>query len=172
MLRFLGDLDVLIPASRSTAAVAALNSIGFHEHPDHAHLSHHHLPMLHDPETGVGVELHTALLQPEYASVLPTDWFNVSTQRYPFRDLTIRLPDATRSVGHIIAHDQLIHGRYLQRKVELRQLLDLAMIRARSETAIDWSDLDDRFCRIWGSEQCSRPTWSSAGHCSDSRCRG
>ena len=150
MLRFLGDLDVLIPANRSAAAVAALNSIGFHVHPDDAHLSasHHHLPMLYDPETGVGVELHTALLLPEHASLLPTDWFNVSTQRYPFRDLTIRLPDATRSVGHIIAHDQLNHRRHWQRRVELRQLLDLAMIRARSETAIDWSELDDRFCRM------------------------
>jgi hypothetical protein len=150
MLRFLGDLDVLIPASRSAAAVAALNSIGFRVHPDDALLqaSHHHLPMLYDPETGVGVELHTSLLPPEHASLLPTDWFNMNTRRYPFRDVTIRLPDATRSVGHIIAHDQLSHGRHWQRRVELRQLLDLAMIRAKSETAIDWSELDDRFCRM------------------------
>jgi hypothetical protein len=149
-LRFLGDLDVLIPASRSAAAAAALNSIGFQLHPYDADLpaSHHHLPTLYDPKTGVGVELHTAVLRSDYASLLPTDWFNASSQRYPFRDLTIRLPDATRSVGHIIAHDRLSHGRHWQRRIELRQLLDLALIRARSERAIDWSELDDRFCRM------------------------
>jgi len=149
-LRFLGDLDVLIPASRSVAADTALKSIGFHEHPCDADLSasHHHLPTLYDPETGVAVELHTALLLPEYASLVPTDWFNASTRRYPFRDLTIRLPDVTRSVAHIIAHDRLNHGRHWQPRVELRQLLDLAMIRARSERAIDWSELDDQFCRM------------------------
>jgi hypothetical protein len=132
------------------AADAALKSIGFHVHPCDADLpaSHHHLPALYDPETGVAVELHTALLLPEYASLLPTDWFNVTAQRYPFRDLTIRLPDVTRSVGHIIAHDRLSHAGHWQPRVELRQLLDLAMIRARSEKAIDWSELDDRFCRM------------------------
>jgi hypothetical protein len=102
--------------------------------------------MLHDPESGIGVELHTTLLG--YASLLPTDWFNADTRRYPFGGLTIRLPDATRSVGHIVAHDQIHHFNHWQRRVELRQLLDLAMIRARSETAIDWSELDDRFCQM------------------------
>ena len=149
MLRFMGDLDVLIPADRSADAVAALNSIGFHTNADDEHLpaSHHHLRVLHDPETGAGVELHTALHGPKRGSLLSTDWFYRGTQPYPFRGLTIRLPDATRTVGHIVAHDQIQHVNHWRRRIELRQLLDLAMIRKRSETAIDWSELDDRFCR-------------------------
>jgi hypothetical protein len=150
MLRFLGDLDVLIPTDRSADAVAALISIGFYmkSYDEHLPASHHHLRVLHDPETGAGLELHTALLLPENGPLLSTDWFYRGTQPYQLTGLTIRLPDVTRSVGHIVAHDQLLHYHYRQGKVELRQLLDLAMIRARSETAIDWSELDDQFCRI------------------------
>ena len=42
-------------------------------------------------------------------------------------------------------HDQLNHENYRLGKVELRQLLDLAMVRARHGNAIDWTELDRRF---------------------------
>jgi hypothetical protein len=148
-LRFVGDLDVLIPADRSAPAATALKSIGFHTIPEEENIvAPHHLTPLHDPETGAGVELHTALLGPQLGSLLATDWFYRGTRRRSLGDLTIRLADATRSVGHIVAHDQIHDFNYWERTLELRQLLDLAMIRAKSETAIDWSELDDRFCRM------------------------
>ena len=56
-LRFLGDLDVLIPAERSADAFAALQAIGFRANADFEAL--HHLPMLYDREAGGAVELHT-----------------------------------------------------------------------------------------------------------------
>jgi len=150
MLRFLGDLDVLIPEKRSADAVAALQSIGFYAKADDNDWPpfHHHLPMLHDVETGAGVELHTAVASHECAGIISTDWFCEGTSPLPFRNQKIRLPDATRSVGHIIVHDQLHHNGYRRGWVELRQALDLAMIRARRESAIDWAELDDRFCRM------------------------
>jgi hypothetical protein len=149
-LRFLGDLDVLIPAERSASAVVALQSIGFRMNADHETLPsscHHHLPMLYERETGVGVELHTDVVG-DAGAVIPTGWFWKGTNPVPFRDLQIRLPDATRSAGHNIAHDQLDHSNYQGRRVELRQLLDLAMIRRARESAIDWAELDERFCRM------------------------
>jgi hypothetical protein len=149
MLRFLGDLDVLIPAERSASAVAVLHSIGFRANADDQTLpSAHHLPMLHERETGVGVELHTDVVADLGAAVIPTGWFYKETKPFPFRDLQIRLPDATRSAGHNIVHDQLSHWGFGGGRVELRQLLDLAMIRRASESAIDWAELDDRFCSV------------------------
>jgi len=149
-LRFLGDLDVLIPAKRSADAVAALQSIGFSANADDYDCppSHHHLRMLHDLETGTGVELHTAVVRDECAGIISTDWFCEGTSPLPFRNQKIRLPDATRSVGHIVAHDQLHHDGYRLGWVELRQALDLAMIRAGRESAIDWAELDHRFSRM------------------------
>ena len=149
MLRFLRDLDILIPAERSASAISALRSIGFRANADDATLlssRHHHLDMLHERETGIGVELHTDVLLNAAAAVIPTGWFCRESKPFPFRNLQIRLADPTRSVGHIIAHDQILHLGYQRRTVELRQLLDLAMIRRAREGAIDWEELDDRFC--------------------------
>jgi hypothetical protein len=146
-MRFLGDLDVLIPAERSSDAVAALQAIGFRPNADDP-LHYHHLPMLQDRETGGGVELHTHLVGVKSLDVVPTAWFYTGTRPCAFGDLRIRLAEPTRNVGHLIAHDQLHHHGYQLRRVELRQVLDLAMIRASQESAIDWEELDHRFCRI------------------------
>jgi hypothetical protein len=149
MLRFLGDLDVLIPAERSASAVVALQSIGFHTSAgDEKPLSHHHLQMLRERETGVGVELHTDVIGGAAAAVIPTGWFYKGAKSFPFRDLKIRLPDATRSVGHNIAHDQIFHWGYQRKRIELRQFLDLAVMRRVFESTIDWPELDERFCRM------------------------
>lgn len=150
MLRFLGDLDVLIPAERSASAVVALQSIGFSTNADDVIMPPylHHLQMLYERETTIGVELHTDVIGGEGAAVIPTGWFYKGTHPFQFRNLQIRLPDVTRSAGHNIAHDQLHHSGFQRRRVELRQLLDLAMIRRPCERAIDWAELDERFCRM------------------------
>ena len=41
-----------------------------------------------------------------------------------------------------------IHLNYQSSRLQLRQLLDLAMIRARYESTIDWTELDHRFCSV------------------------
>ena len=51
-------------------------------------------------------------------------------------------------MGHIVAHDQLSHEHYRRGKVELRQLLELAIIRKKHENAIDWMELDRRFSGV------------------------
>lgn len=149
-LRFLGDLDMLIPAERAADAFAALQAIGFQPSADDPPLppSHHHLPMLHDRQAGGGVELHTEVLKGESGEAVPTAWFDAGTRPAAFAGLRIRLPDVTRSVAHIIAHDQIFHGHRWARKFELRQLLDVTMIRVRHEATIDWSELDRRFSQI------------------------
>jgi hypothetical protein len=148
-LRFLGDLDVLIPAERSADVVAALQAIGIYANPgNEAQPSSHHLPMLYDHEAGGGVELHIDVVGGDGAGVIPTAWFRAGLLPCAFANLRIQLPDATRSVGHIIAHDQLQHAGYRFRSVELRQVLDLAVIRAGHERAIDWAELDRRFYRL------------------------
>lgn len=145
-LRFLGDLDVLIPADRSADAAATLKRIGFDE--IDPTLLHHHLPMLHERDTGAGVELHTKLTHPPYDAIISAAWFWENARPFQLQGLRTRLPDATLSVAHNIVHDQLHHGNYHFKRVQLRQLLDLAMIRLRYETTIDWAALDYRFCSI------------------------
>jgi hypothetical protein len=104
---------------------------------------------LHEHKTGAGVEIHAHLTDDHFAPVLSTPWFCEGTR--PFRlenGLHVRLPDPTRSACHNIVHQQLHHEKYPNPAIELRQLLDLALIRKRHEAAIDWAELDHLFYRI------------------------
>jgi hypothetical protein len=147
-MRFLGDLDVLVPTNRATDAYAVLMANGFGERPKDGipPPDYMHLRVLHEHKTGAAVEIHR--LVSESPQVLSTPWFWEGT--HPFRmrgNLHVRLADPTRSACHNIVHDQLDHERYQRRTIELRQLLDLALIRKRHEAAIDWGELDHFFCR-------------------------
>jgi Uncharacterised nucleotidyltransferase len=149
-MRFLGDLDVLVPTNRATDAFAALMASGFGEKPGEAYWpDHHHLHVLLDDKTGAGVEIHRELSPGWYRpQVLSTPWFCEGTRPFRLRDdLRVHLPDPTRSVGHNVVHHQLHHDGYKHGMIELRQLLDLALIRKRHEAAIDWAELDHFFCR-------------------------
>jgi Uncharacterised nucleotidyltransferase len=148
-LRVLGDLDILIPGNRSTDAAAALKRIGFDEDTDIVlDAAHHHLPMLRERDTGAAVELHTELSTSPHDAIIPAAWFVEKTTLFKLRHSIVRLPEATRGAAHNIVHDQLNHGNYRLGRVQLRQLLDLAMYRKRYERMIDWTELDRRFGRI------------------------
>ncbi len=143
----LGDLDILIPVARSEQAVAALKAAGFGGKPDDVipPPGHHHLPMLHEPVTGVGVELHTHAISASPDAVIATDWFCEHARTVTFRGQRLRVPEPTRNAGHIIFHSEIYHEHFRLNKIQLRHLLDLAMLRARHDDAIDWGDLDRRF---------------------------
>jgi len=145
--RILGDLDILIPASRSQEVVAALQAAGFGTKPSDVvpPPTHQHLPMLHDPETDMGVELHTEVMDRSPDHVISTRWFCETTRPALFRNQRVRLPEPTRHAGHTIFHSELFHQNYLLNKIHLRHLLDLIAIRARHEDAIDWGELDRRY---------------------------
>ena len=152
-LRVLGDLDVLILANRSADAAAALKRIGFDEDTGIVlDAAHHHLPMLRERDTGAGVEIHTGLSRAPHDAIIPAAWFCENTRLFKLRGLGVRLPDATRSAVHIIVHDQLNHGNYRLGRIQLRQLLDLAMVRTKYQGMIDWTELDHRFCKAGNGE--------------------
>jgi Uncharacterised nucleotidyltransferase len=152
-MRFLGDLDILVPANRAADAYAALMANGFGEKPeDKIHPpDHHHLRVLREHKTGAAVEIHGHVspgwsLAPE---VISTPWFCEGTRSFRLQDhLHVRLPDPTRNACHNVVHHQLNHDGYKSGAIELRQLLDLALIRKRHEVAIDWAELDHLFCRV------------------------
>ena len=146
-LRVLGDLDLLIPEGRATSAVAALRDVGFTgtAHPPNDGRYHHHLPGLIDPESGLGVELHTRVVPTKVNAVVPTQWFCASTQSVLFRSVKVRIPDSTRSITHNISHSQIHVDGFHPDRTRLRNMLDFALIRRRSESAIDWAEINHRF---------------------------
>jgi hypothetical protein len=145
-MRIMGDIDILIPKDRSEQACAALKAAGFDtKWSAVSPPTHHHLPMLLDPETGAGVELHTDVISQAADAVIETGWFCEMARPVLFRGQRVRLPEPTRNAGHIIFHSAIFHDLYAQNKVQLRHVVDLALLRARHEAAIDWDELDRRF---------------------------
>ena len=145
-MRILGDIDILIPKNRSAEACAALKAVGYDtKWSAVSPPTHHHLPMLLDPETGTGVELHTDVISRSADAVIATDWFCEMVRPVLFRGQRMRLPEPTRNVGHIIFHSEIFHDLYNLNKVQLRHVVDLVLLRARHEKAIDWDELDRRF---------------------------
>lgn len=57
----------------------------------------------------------------------------------------MRLPEPTRNLGHTIFHSEIFHDHYALNKIQLRHLIDVVLIRARHEKAINWDELDRRF---------------------------
>jgi hypothetical protein len=144
-LRVVGDLDLLVSEVRVTGAAEALQKIGFTVGGPTLPENHHHWPMLVDPQTGAAVELHMGALHRRSEHIIPVAEFHKNTGAVAFRGTQVRLLDPTRSVAHSIVHDALDHEGYLRQTVELRQLLDLVMLRTKHESAIDWAELDRRF---------------------------
>jgi len=145
-LRVLGDLDILIPNGQAESAALALKDVGFARGGPPLPKKHHHLRMLCDPETGAGVELHTGVVHRRSELLMPPTWFLENTRALTLGVARVRLLDATRSIGHTIVHDQLDHEGFRHKRLELRQLLDVVVMRAMYESAIDWNELDRRFC--------------------------
>ena len=145
--RVLGDLDLLIPAERARDVAAAAAAIGFASEvvAGWLHVPDNHLPKMIDRDSGAGVDLHTEVAVAGSQAILPVSWFWPRTHAASFRGARVRIPDSTAMIVHNIVHHQLDHGYYRGRRIELRQLLDFVLLRARYRSAIDWADVERRF---------------------------
>lgn|GEM_PF-2057495 len=144
-IRVVGDIDLLVADGLAANAAAALYGIGFISGGETVPETHHHLPMMHDHAAQLTVEIHTRVEHRQPDQIAPSAWFRENPVPHAFRDLRVLLPDATRAVAHNVIHGQLNHGNHREGRISLRELLDLAMIRASRENKIDWAELDRRF---------------------------
>ena len=143
--RLLGDIDVIISEERAPDVVAAMERIGFASDPEFAG-TYKHLPPMFNEESNIRIELHTRLVHwPNTDPILTDSWVREQSRLVPFRGLRVKVPTPTIQIAHNVVHDQLAHDRYQSNEVELRQLLDLALLRARYEKEVDWAEIDRRF---------------------------
>lgn len=141
--RFLGDLDLLIPADRMDDAVQALQGLSYSADgvPDLGGELHHHPPLAHaDGETIV--ELHTRLFPRDGNGLLPPDQL-LALARPAEAAPEVSVPPAADRMVHLIAHAQLANGRFRRRTVSLRDALDFAVLMRRGD--IDLHQVGERF---------------------------
>ncbi len=146
-IRFLSDLDVLVPRERSNDALQCARAVGFTDPKPSAWTegASHHLPSHVHNETGTSLELHVQAVVPSAAKLLPTERLLANAAPSSFRDTRVLIPSATDQVAHNLVHSQIVDRLHLRRTVSLRWLLEFALLCRRYETEIDWDELAWRF---------------------------
>jgi len=151
-VRYLTDLDILVPESRLLDASAALNKVDFHPVPDPTRrwarenlLASHHLPALFHERAGVSIELHRTVSLREFEPILSTAGVLERRDERKFRGLDLFVPCPTDRIIHNIVHSQLHHPGYKRGIVSLRQLFELALLALKFAEEIDWQQVENRF---------------------------
>ena len=140
--RLMGDIDVLAPVERARELQDALSGIGYRspEGPQATTLAegHHHLPEIRHPESGISVEIHTALfsatpMSSEPLFQIPTIWSCAEPSEYHgARCLFLR---REFQLVYTIAH-WAVDQKWTRNIVSIN---DMVLILRRTEPQIDWT---------------------------------
>jgi hypothetical protein len=145
-MRVMQDIDLLVPDARLQDASNAIVSAGFDPKQDsETPAGHHHLPIQVHRETGLGIELHRELSEDRWCPLVDARRCFDGAMPVAVGDGAAMMMNPTDRVAHIVVHAQLSDDRHRRGVPQLRQLLDLAVLRTRHEAGIDWHELETRF---------------------------
>ena len=121
-------------------------------------------------ETDILIDVHTRLAPDLSDPIVPVARVHEQSKQLEFHGTRVRMPPPLILVGHNIVHGQLNHEHYARKQIQLRQLLDFAILRSRYEQQIDWGELTGASAAsAW--DMCWRRTCDMTGRCSVSVCR-
>lgn len=120
--RYVGDIDLLVPAELAHETQHALIAAGWTETPM-AEIAHHHLPPLVHPELIGAIELHERLGSPAVEAALPAA--EVIERSVPSGHPGIRVPAVADRVAHLALHAQLSEHGWRERRLRLCDAADL-----------------------------------------------
>jgi Uncharacterised nucleotidyltransferase len=145
--RYLGDIDLLIPAAQIQSASNLLGRNGYRqdESDQFAGFRHHH-PPLRRPGS-VFIELHHSVGMGPCASLLPADEIFLESGAYDLGGVQVKLPAPNQLAIHLIAHSQIQHSYNERIWPPLRAMYDLALLQGRYEAVLDWKEIEMRFRR-------------------------
>jgi hypothetical protein len=144
-MRQTADLDILVPVARIDDCVAALNAIGISALTDYLHPRSHHGPPLGRSDLPVPIELHHHVLAYPNWNFLTAEEMRASSVQRVSPGVRLALPSPTYAAIHNIAHAQLNDHDYLYGRIDLRALLDLALLSKVHAGRIDWDAIHRRF---------------------------
>lgn len=144
-MRVMADLDILIPGTKVDQCVAVLQEAGFAHSTDYRHPREHHRPPLVREDLPAPIELHHDVMAHPFGSFLETDEIRRSSRLLPVDGLRIAVPSPSLALVHNIAHAQLSDSNYLFGRIDLRGLLDFALITQTCGGELEWQRIDKRF---------------------------
>lgn len=165
-VRLMTDIDVLITDTKMRESTDTLTMRGYRQHqprkrrpivrdvPKEGHQDvtdvnappwpHHDWPIVHEL-TGIQVELHRAITYPQFTSLLSAQ--DTLRRAIPIsaNGMTFSVLAPTDRIVHHVLHAQLHHHGAQSAIVDLRQLVDLAILVDAFGGDIDWTDIEFRF---------------------------
>jgi hypothetical protein len=153
-IRFMMDLDILVPDALLICAVAALENDGYstpeanlNETPDfNWETCKHYLPLVHD-DFVAHVELHRKVFVDYQETLLSTDEIWQDSQLFTtarMKDVPCALMSPTHQILHCIIHSEISHGYYKTERLDLRQLLHFAYLCKLHADNCDWKQVAER----------------------------
>lgn len=140
-LRWMCDIDLLVPPGRMEAANAALLAQGYR--PAGPAAAHHAAPLV-PAEGGAEVELHADMVTPALQPALPTDRVWQAAQPQHRDGLRYFLPGEEDALLHVILHAQEGENSYGLARIPLRRFVDYLFLVERQRGSIDWERLAAR----------------------------
>lgn len=136
-LRMMRDLDFQIPREQAGVALGVLQALGYEaiaRYPD----NHHAYGDFARPGDPGAVDLHFELIDASY--LLPAANLRERASLLQVNGAEFLVPAPTDLLLHILLHAQIHHtAQFYRGRLELRQLLDYALVARHFEAAIDWS---------------------------------
>lgn len=143
--RYLGDLDLLVPAKslQTGIQVLARHGFGWNSEDRLGHFRHHHPPIRRPG--AVPVELHHSLGMGSCSVILPAQEVLSSSVRHEFLGAIVRIPSPEHLMVHLVMHSQLQHPYQERIWPPLRAMYDFTLVQRRFENSLDWNHVERRF---------------------------
>ena len=146
-IRHMADVDVLVPTTRVDECVNVLLACGFTQLTSYQHPRSHHHPPLGRSDLPVPIELHHSALAYPDCDFMTSDEIHSASQPLSIDGVRIAVPSPTHSAIHNIAHAQLSDHDCLYGRVNLRGLIDLALLSNIHADRVDWDLIRQRFIK-------------------------
>ena len=131
-LRFMNDLDLLVPETELWNCVARLAGAGWQPCDANRQDLAQHVILVH-PDAPVRVELHRQPLGGELDGLLPATRMLARSTPVQLDGATVALPAIEDQLVHLVAHGTLQHAFLRNGRCVLRELAELKLLLGRAE---------------------------------------
>ncbi len=144
-IRYLMDVDLLVPKSQLPAAVEILeqNDFKWDQKDRLGRFRHHHPPLRRRDE--VSFELHHSLGMGSCEAVLPAAEVLSCSSYCEFNGMRVRVPCPEHLMTHLVMHSQIQHHYSERIWPPLRAMYDLVLLCQRFSNELNWRAVEDRF---------------------------
>jgi hypothetical protein len=133
-MRYVGDIDLLVPEERLSDCVKILQAAGC-EIGDWS--SDFHVRLLRKEEH-VTVELHQKIVTGRFESLLNAEAVIRDSMPVIIGDAGALMPSAEHRIIHNVVHTQLLDDSYAQGRIRIRHLHDFVLLARTLGDEIDW----------------------------------